>query len=888
MRTLKNPFLVPGLTAMLLAACSGGGSDASTVLVRCGTGEPFCVVSCDLGCTQTGCSITEIAENQKLFFRFSQRIDPASVNGSSFSIRTAGGQAPDGDLVVDGDTIRFQPRVRVRGGVSSFGFQRNETYLLTLAGGPSATQSIRSVSGLRLPREFSCTVVASRGIVDEDGQPPSAVLVAPTNLTDTPVDATIVLRFTELIDATPLAGALNSSTPIRYLLRRARAAGSTFECDTASNPIQIEGIPRVTVERVADKDVTVVSLKPNYDLPPRSCIEVAVTSDLRDLSGKQATPSTFRFITAAGTIAERNYDEAFETGARLDTTISSGRWEMGARPGRIGSDGRHGSFDYRLGTQVAAATFEWNTDDFVIPAGLSLDGREYRVTDGKFYFTDFTVPEGVVVRFTGTAPAQIFVRGRADISGRVESNGRAIGTFQARSRTLPSIAGQPGSLGGAGGGRGGRGGDRCTGLGPTIVSGVNQNNGFPGEDVRLQAGHAYLLQAAGTGGLGSPLYPAAGTNASLVGSYTVAFAFSGLLGLGGGGGGLSSPGSSASLTPFAGVNPGSGGTPGIGFNVLPFPPPSPPAGYSSLSHFLVGGSGGGGGGSHAFLALNGSTTNEWKAGGGGTGGGGAVAIRAGGDLVVRSTGVLQAKGGDGFTYNADDPNTPTQEQASAPDNWGVPSPGGGGSGGSFLLQSGALLTLDGRIDTTGGTGSRTGNIQPTTMNVLSQGGNGSAGTYRLEALTNVLVGAGVSVPAYNPALNRGDLVDADDLTGCASLWRSSGQLFPPTWLRYVLEVDVFGNGSDVRVYSDDPAFTSIGPASDPLLPVSVKFQGAMISSTTNLPLPNTTGAWRTAVSENRPDNINLDAPNGFRFMLTFNRRDFPNCVVRSLRVVSRG
>jgi len=182
-----------GLLALAMTGCSGGDGTGSsaTLNIRCGGGEAFCLSSCDLGCTQTGCSVTEIAENQHLRFTFSSAISAASVSSSSVSIRTTTGVAPEGDLLVGGNELTFVPRVRTVNGVSTFGFLRNEAYIITLAGGPSSPFGVRNVSGDRLTKEFSCTVVASRGIQDDDQQPPSVEMVAPTNLTAAPLDPTI-------------------------------------------------------------------------------------------------------------------------------------------------------------------------------------------------------------------------------------------------------------------------------------------------------------------------------------------------------------------------------------------------------------------------------------------------------------------------------------------------------------------------------------------------------------------------------------------------------------------------------------------------------------------------------------------------------------------------
>ena len=193
-------------SALMFAGCSGGGSSSASasLRIRCSGGENFCIISCDLGCSQTGCAVTEIAENQELRFKFSDAVEPSTVNGSSVSIRTATGVAPQGDFEVIGNEVVFRPRVSTANGVSTFGFSRNESYIISLAGGQSIAQSVTNLAGDGLSNEFSCTVVASKGIQDQDGEPPRAELLSPTVLVGAPVNPTIVLRFSELIDTTPL------------------------------------------------------------------------------------------------------------------------------------------------------------------------------------------------------------------------------------------------------------------------------------------------------------------------------------------------------------------------------------------------------------------------------------------------------------------------------------------------------------------------------------------------------------------------------------------------------------------------------------------------------------------------------------------------------------
>lgn len=917
MSFLKRSFvLLGGLSAMVLAGCSGGSSSTAGANipqpVRCPSGDAFCLISCDLGCTAIGCSITEVAENQRLHFTFNQALDPQSVNNGSVSIRTATGEEPAGLLSVEGRTVVFQPSISVSGGISSFGFRRGQAYIVTLVGGAFG---VKSTSGSTLRTSFSCTIAATLGIQDADAAPPRAELIAPTNLTEAPLDSTIVVRFSEVVDTTSFLQPVSASTPIRYVLRRSRvvAGGTTRECNVDSEAIQLEGLPVVQLEFVNGRPVTTISLRPTLALPGLACVEVGVTSDVRDISGRGAEESTFRFITTAGSSTDTLLTETFANETRMDVDVSGGAWANGARPAQLGGDGRHGSFNPANGVDGGNGVFVWNTDSFTIPATQTFDGQIATVQDGQFYFTDFVVPAGTTVRFTGSQPARIYVRGKVEINGRVQVNGVDQTAFNCRNpvTTNPnnSTRGQVGSPGGPGGGRGGNGGDRCLGNGPNppvvnppLPADYNYN-GRNGDDVRLTAGHAYAANVVGTGGRGAPMHPLHGLDASLVSpinTYTAGGVFNSNVGFGGSGGGFHSIGLVAANVPAVpNVNqtlPAAPVAGGIAFDPLPLPGAS----TSSLAHFLIGGAGGGGGGSHPFLGLSVNSTtfnaDRWKAGGGGTGGGGAIAIRSGRDMVIGTTAVLESKGGAGAVYNGDNPATPAQDAvnvASGP-HWGIPAPGGGGSGGSILLQASRDLSMTGLVDTSGGAGSRTDGILPNSstasLDIDNRAGSGAPGYYRFESGRNLGVVTAASVPAYDPARNAAALrsVDRDPASGSRSLWRSTGFVFPPEWLRYEMEVDVDGDGVTDRLYTDDPTLAGgFGVANDPLGPVTVMFQGARVNSI-GVPDPVTIRQWRFLVGDTLGVGINSDLPTGFRFQLIFNTALFPNAVVKRLTVVTRG
>jgi hypothetical protein len=811
---------------------------------------------------------------------------------------------PDGDFLVNGPEVTFIPRVRTVAGVSTFGFLRNENYIISLAGGNTAAQGVRSISGDTLTRVFTCTVRASLGILDEDQQPPRAELVAPANRNEVPLDPTIVLRFSELIDTTPLQAPLSATSPIRVTLR---PIVSPQVCNTENEGIVLEGLPQLSTEVVGGHDVTVVTFRPSVQLPGSACLTVAVGSELRDLSGRQAEANSWELFTILGAAQQIAINEAFANASGQDEQVSGGLWNDGARPGLIGGDGRHGSFSPTFGASVGGGVFVWDVSvvgGINIPASNTPSGTAFQVTDGRFFFTDFVVPSSTIVRFKGAVPPQIFVRGKVEVRGIIECSaddmpgtlqvsgplaGQRLTNFNARGAAAPSVSipGQLGGEGGPGAGRGGAGGSECIG------AALPANSGVAGQAVVPIAGHAYAGLATGTGGAGSPLAPPNGSAGAIAPFITGAFTsvnFRDEFSRGGAGGRYITAGSQ----PGTPTIPGTGGQPvpsaapaaGVAFPLLPFPV-TPPPGYQSLTHYLVGGSGGGGGGSHTFATqvITGVTTETFSAGHGGSGGGGAIAIRAGNVISMIGSGEIRARGGRGVVITGDNPGTITADV-----EWGASSPGGGGSGGSVLLQSARSITVQGLLDASGGPGSRTTNVNagalaPTQLNVTAQAGAGSNGFYRLETVNGVTWnGLAACVPTFDPQVHTGSLNDRDGASGDVSRWRATGQLFAPTWLGYELDVDTDGDTIVDITYTDSGA-PGTQLANDPLGPVTVRFQGATLQQSGTEPVEGTVRPWRDRVL-GTPSTLGItnDNANGIRFELNYNRAAFPNQVIRALRI----
>jgi hypothetical protein len=571
-------------------------------------------------------------------------------------------------------------------------------------------------------------------------------------------------------------------------------------------------------------------------------------------------------------LPEYELTETFVDASNRDPVASGDVWQFGsALPSRIGGDGRHGTFSLDLGTEVAPGVFEISTESTVIPAGNTFDGEQAVVTDGRFYFTDFTVPAGVTVRFVGSVAAQVFVRGQANVLGAVSvdapdmpamvatfglATGQRVTAFDGRL----SATGQVGGAGGPGGGQGGNGGNRCLDTGPIIVAGVDVTSGQNGSDLRVPVGHAYANGTVDTGGRGSLLMPPSGVWSwpvpALQSVYCAYFS------PGGAGGGFATSGGAAATPLYVGggtgvVAAGAIAAPGVGFPFLPFPS-SPLPGYSSLDHFAIGGSGGGGGGSHGYgLIALGSPSLRWLSGHGGSGGGGSLVIRSGSDLQL--PGELSSRGGNGALI-------------AGTSSSGISSPGGGGSGGSILLQSASHVTFGGVIDTSGGQGGRVGMIDNVLLRMEGQAGEGSDGNFRIEAPQMTI--AGSTTPPFNSALHRAALLDADLRSGSRSKWLLPASVGLPNYLRYELLVDV---GGLPVLFSDDPAVSPLA-ANLPSGIVMLRFQGAQIDPLTGKVLPGTEGPWRPVLSGG-PGSLNSDHAQAVRFDMVINKASGPVSVL---------
>ena len=888
-----------------LVGCTGGVA-GNTGLATFACDDPntriICLQSCSLGCSASGCARTDIAQNETIILQFSDAIDKASVNSSTIRLRTASGEQPVGEFFVNGNQVEFLPTLAITGGQTFFGFEPGETYTLTIPGGDGQLATVRSTSGKVFGKTLTCTLNSSLGIVDSNGVPPAATMVlpSPSQLIGAPRTTDIVLEFNELIDATPFVSGTQS--PVLFNVRRTRDNGlGGFECDNLSQAQVLTGTQRIDFDPA--RAISVLTFNPAQDLPSNVCIEISVTSNVADLSGRRATPQTFQFLTEVVPLVEDDVTEEFDTTQFFDAGASAGSWGGGQLTfARIGGDARHGEFSLSYcidtGTFVGGRkVYRVNCDLTTIPAAFTTTGSAIPVTDGKFQFSRMQVPADVRLEFFGNNPPQITVAGTLEILGDISIAGASVLNYQA-----PSPVGnipQTGGLGGVFGGNGGNGASRNTTGQLTGVPPVGLfYDGRDGGAARLLGGHAYAASVANTGGKGSTMTPANGLSTSIYfpnGIANPAASGPACSAAAGGGGGSSVLRNPPTPLPPNWVNPGLGaagrvvtnnyGNPptptgaggpdapgGVGVQVFPFPAGT---GFTRSSlHFLVGGGGGGGAATQPTMALSLQLLNstQWAAGCAGGGGGGAISLRAGSLLRVGSTGKILANGGSA-------PSEISTSAAVSP----VVAPGGGGAGGSVVLQSGGAYQVLGQIDVRGGNGgtsSRTNTASPTanTLTLLTQGGKGGDGFVRLEAPTAPPLSALATMQPAPVDDNVAPLTETDNLVSVVSNYYSTGLGLGPVYLRYEIHATV---DNLPVVFSDDPAH---GTPAQSGAALQALFQAARIDLGSGEVLE--VRPWRTGVrSVGSQVGIASDALNGFRWMLFQDRTVSNNVTIDKVVIV---
>ncbi|MCA8970621.1 MAG: hypothetical protein KDC95_12585 [Planctomycetes bacterium] len=856
------------------AACSGSNATGG-LGAACRGSSSLCLVSCSLGCSLEGCSIKSIPVNQRLVFRFSQPIDPASVSPSTVRLRSSQGEQPIGDLLVQGSDVIFKPAVLSS---TEYGFVANEEYSLEIAGGPGATASIESISGDKLGARLACSLVTDLGVVDADGKPPIGELVVPESLSNVKADSLIVVEFSESINTLPFQNGGTGGT----ILYKVALPDSTAPNGCSRRYFPLPGTAALSEDPLTGR--TRVVFRPSLLMPSEACVQVEITDQIRDLSGKSAESQVFDFVVESRSIVDQYIEETFAAAGKADKVRSGAAWGNGKLTvGRLGGSGVLGSFsavdgkDLQQKDAQGRDIYEWNTDDITISETRTLTGVEIKVTNGVLEFTDFIVGEKEHIRFVGTKPPLIRASGTIQINGVVT----LVSPMPVDQSPINPSTGWAGGIGGPGGGAGGQGADL-----PSYTTG--SINGRNGANVQVPTGHPRASQTAGTGGPGALAFPRSGKDLDVVWIKLQNFdIFVRMMANGGSGGSLFDRGNGA-LLGTTGLVEKTSASPILGpYTPAEFPPQEAASKafavlpvsstVSSKDTFRLGGSGGGGGGTHAaYTAVK--TNYVWSVGGGGGGGGGSIAFEAGSDFIVSSTGEIYAQGGGALDIRNSNGQPPAR------------APGGGGSGGSVLVQAGGVPTIVGKVDVSGGIG---GTFAETSqlLDIKSSAGKGGAGYIRVEADPKPSFAAfGGFVPAAADD-NTGLLRPIDDSTQsvAASGIYVAQSLFPPTWLYYKIEAKI--DGVPVT-YSDDPRVVPGSKFADDTQPVAIYFKSVAADAQTSKPIGDFTPWVPATVKDFSLKKYETTAGNGMLYLIVLDKSKTPSksgtIEITNLRVYYRG
>jgi hypothetical protein len=749
-----------------------------------------------------------------------------STPGSGHGSTPAGGFDLD---PLDPRTLIYRPQLTFdSAGNAVFGLIQGRTYQLRVPGAESndVPPYIRDVNGTPNARRLSCSLIASEPKRDANpGRPRATVLVLRRDADGDPSDGDLV-RTGEDDDGFPIPGETVGDPKFFDALGATRVHRDSpvridfddvMNPDTLANPVtgtsefirafvdadgittdpsdQVPMLGRFTLTIDQANLRTTVVFEPSGGLPSAgsACagesgsgcrsVVVELSSQIVDLGDNSVVNAgRFAFTPEKILFDPIVIEESFADLTREDTLRTGSSWgsgTLGTGPG--GGSGRLGDLVVLPRTVVVLDT---DSEDFsgvtnpavfnpihIIDPSPPAGPPALPVVGGVFEFSRLRVDAGGVLRFKGSRPARVYVRGVADVAGLIDVSGSS-GILQRSTSLTGGVGGLPGPNGGTGGRGGARpDGSAFQGNGPPPfgpIGGV-PNPGVGPIDVLDPASYA-LVNGLDGGGIAfpstidpSPTFVAAGKAGLGWPQPTALFP------------GLHMP---QDVTDISGMpyesriqctypvpsSPGSGGghalDGGVGdmtfvpLSPMPVPPDSPGGDSGELMiddmvrtlspelGLLRGGAGGGGGGGHLqFTGINGSFRDcsipvpqgtpaqivayvaHSSAGGGG--GGGGLQLASGRRTIL--SGVIDASGGDGGS------GTFPPDAATSLD---LPQAGGGGAGGSVLLQSQRvqIQAVPGRINIAGGEGGEgTGdNDFPVTP---STGGRGSPGFLRIETPT---------------------------------------------------------------------------------------------------------------------------------------------------------
>ncbi|NOT29357.1 MAG: hypothetical protein HOP15_02780, partial [Planctomycetes bacterium] len=469
-----------------IAGCSAGG----------GGGSGMTIQTCSLACsdtagsdTQVRCGVTNVTMNQEIRVTFSSEVDEISVTHNSFQLTEIGGRTPAGTFSLDPNdarTVVYRPQVTFdSSGNPSFGLTEGKSYALVLPahGGSDLGPFIRNRVGTPNTTRLNCTLVAGglsdpkpgrpRVFVtidqvagyDANGEPNAFVFNVPAQgATNVFRGTSLRMAFDDVMNPGTLANPVtNTSSFIRVFV------DANGDLSDTGDRVQITGTFEVTIDQ-ANLQSSVI-FTPSRSLPSAGAGPIDLRKIVLDLSPQIADIGGLPLINA-GVVAFTPeqialdplvFSEAFNGSAIEDVQRTGSPWGNGfAAPGIGGGSGRLGDLVVAPGTIVELNTdsedFSALSSEVFNPTNIIDRPASLEITNGVFEFARLRVESGGLLRFKGTNPARVFVRGEAAIQGLIDVSGTG-GLLQDSS----ALAGGFGGASGPNGGVGGDGGSRPDG-----------------------------------------------------------------------------------------------------------------------------------------------------------------------------------------------------------------------------------------------------------------------------------------------------------------------------------------------------------------------------------------------------------------------------------------
>ena len=490
------------------------------------------ITSCSLGCsnsggTQISCGVTDVYVNQELQIRFTRPVDSLTVSNNSFQMtEVTTGKTPAGSFSIsplDPNLLIYRPQLTFdSAGAPIFGLEDGKTYFLKVPGtaldplGPY----IRSTGGTPNSSRLQCTIVASRGVFDaKPGRPRMTMTVDKVIAYDVdgnPTDFALNVAASEQTDVyrlSPVRMVFDDVMNPATLANPVTGLSSTIEAfvdadgDT-SNPsdrVPLQGAFTLTVDQNALR--TTVIFTPSGGFPSAGAtppatrkIVMLLSAQISDLGGNTLiNPGATNFTPERIQFDELAVEEAFNDPGREDPVRSGSPWGNGVlATGPGGGSGRLGDLIVLPGRVVELNTdsedFSSITDPTMFnPANVIDRPAVLEITDGIFEFTRLRVDAGGVLRFRGSKPARIYVRGECVVQGLIDVSGSS-GTLH----TSDLLPGGAGGIPGPNGGSGGDGGDRPDGSAFLSVGGL-ANPGAGPSNVNDPATYVFVNGESGGG-----------------------------------------------------------------------------------------------------------------------------------------------------------------------------------------------------------------------------------------------------------------------------------------------------------------------------------------------------------------------------------------------------